>query len=144
MLSPMPTRIKITLAILFFLCLADMPYGYYQLVRFAGLLGFVMLGIYGTPAGETPGDDPLRWPGPAVSAVFQNRPGQRDLEYRGRHRGGRTDSVHLLPSKIENEGVTLPPPDRRLAHPEDWLSSRPGLFRGVGRLGSNGLLSKRG
>jgi hypothetical protein len=37
--------IKITLAILFFLCLADMPYGYYQLVRFAGLLGFVLLGF---------------------------------------------------------------------------------------------------
>jgi hypothetical protein len=27
--------IKIGLAILFFLCLADMPYGYYQFVRFA-------------------------------------------------------------------------------------------------------------
>lgn len=35
--------IKITLAVLFFLCLADMPYGYYQLVRFAGLIGFAIL-----------------------------------------------------------------------------------------------------
>ena len=35
--------IKIGLAILFFLCLADMPYGYYQLVRFAGLIGFAIL-----------------------------------------------------------------------------------------------------
>lgn len=35
--------IKIVLAILFFLCLADMPYGYYQLVRFAGLIGFAIL-----------------------------------------------------------------------------------------------------
>lgn len=35
--------IKIILAILFFLCLADMPYGYYQLVRFAGLIGFAIL-----------------------------------------------------------------------------------------------------
>ena len=37
------TGIKIILAILFFLCLADMPYGYYQFVRFAGLIGFVIL-----------------------------------------------------------------------------------------------------
>lgn len=35
--------IKIFLAILFFICLADMPYGYFQLVRFAGLTGFVIL-----------------------------------------------------------------------------------------------------
>jgi hypothetical protein len=35
--------IKIVLAILFFLCLADMPYGFYQLVRFAGLIGFAIL-----------------------------------------------------------------------------------------------------
>ena len=35
--------IKIVLAILFFLCLADMPYGFYQFVRFAGLIGFVIL-----------------------------------------------------------------------------------------------------
>lgn len=35
--------IKIVLAILFFLCLVDMPYGYYQFVRFSGLIGFVIL-----------------------------------------------------------------------------------------------------
>jgi hypothetical protein len=35
--------IKIILAILFFICLADMPYGYYEFVRFAGLVGFVIL-----------------------------------------------------------------------------------------------------
>jgi hypothetical protein len=35
--------IKIFLAFLFFLCLADMPYGYYEFVRFAGLVGFVIL-----------------------------------------------------------------------------------------------------
>lgn len=34
---------KIVLAILFFLCLADMPYGFYQFVRFAGLIGFAIL-----------------------------------------------------------------------------------------------------
>lgn len=35
--------IKIVLAVLFFLCLADMPYGFYQFVRFAGLIGFAIL-----------------------------------------------------------------------------------------------------
>lgn len=35
--------IKIVLAILFFLCLADMPYGFYQFVRFAGLIGFAII-----------------------------------------------------------------------------------------------------
>jgi len=35
--------IKITLVVLFFICLADMPYGYYQFVRFAGLVGFAIL-----------------------------------------------------------------------------------------------------
>jgi hypothetical protein len=35
--------IKIILAILFFLCLAHMPYGFYQFVRFAGLIGFAIL-----------------------------------------------------------------------------------------------------
>jgi len=39
----MERAIKIILAILFFICLADMPYGYYQFVRFAGLIGFVIL-----------------------------------------------------------------------------------------------------
>jgi nitrate/nitrite transporter NarK len=38
--------IKIILALLFFICLADMPYGYYQLVRFAALLGFAILAYY--------------------------------------------------------------------------------------------------
>lgn len=40
------TIIKITLAILFFVCLLDMPYGYYQLVRFAALTGFVALAYH--------------------------------------------------------------------------------------------------
>ena len=35
--------IKIILAVLFFICLGDMPYGYYQFVRFAGLIGFAVL-----------------------------------------------------------------------------------------------------
>src|SRR5690606_778693 len=32
--------IKLILATLFFLCLLDMPYGYYQLVRFLAFIGF--------------------------------------------------------------------------------------------------------
>lgn len=39
----MSNSIKVILAILFFLCLADMPYGYYQLVRFVALIGFAVL-----------------------------------------------------------------------------------------------------
>lgn len=39
----MDKAIKIILAILFFLCLADMHYGFYQFVRFAGLIGFAIL-----------------------------------------------------------------------------------------------------
>jgi hypothetical protein len=35
--------INIVLAILLFICLADMPYGYYQLVRFLALVGFSLL-----------------------------------------------------------------------------------------------------
>ena len=35
--------IKIILAILFFLCLLKMPYGFYQLVRCAALVGFAIL-----------------------------------------------------------------------------------------------------
>ncbi|MBX2889798.1 MAG: hypothetical protein KF734_02610 [Saprospiraceae bacterium] len=35
--------IKIVLAILFIGCLTDMPYGYFQLVRFFGMIGFGIL-----------------------------------------------------------------------------------------------------
>lgn len=44
--------IKIGLAILFFLCLADMPYGYYQFVRFAGLVGFAILAYQANQQGN--------------------------------------------------------------------------------------------
>jgi len=44
--------IKIVLAILFFLCLADMPYGFYQFVRFAGLIGFVILAYQANDGGR--------------------------------------------------------------------------------------------
>jgi hypothetical protein len=35
--------IKIVLAILLFICLLDMPYGFYQFVRFVALIGFALL-----------------------------------------------------------------------------------------------------
>ena len=35
--------LKLGLAALSLLCIIDMPYGYYQFVRFAGLIGFVLL-----------------------------------------------------------------------------------------------------
>ena len=35
--------IKIVLSVLFFLCLLDMPYGFYQLVRIIALIGFGIL-----------------------------------------------------------------------------------------------------
>ncbi len=35
--------IKIVLSVLFVLCLLDMPYGYFQLVRFLAMLGFAIL-----------------------------------------------------------------------------------------------------
>lgn len=39
----MDKAIKSVLALLLFLCLAKMPYGYYQLVRFAAMVGFGIL-----------------------------------------------------------------------------------------------------
>lgn len=39
----MNNAIKLILAVLLFICLIDMPYGYYQLVRISGLIGFSFL-----------------------------------------------------------------------------------------------------
>ena len=44
--------IKIVLAVLFFLCLADMPYGFYQFVRFVGLVGFGILAYQANSNGK--------------------------------------------------------------------------------------------
>ena len=41
----MTNTIKISLAILFFLCLLDMPYGFYMFVRFSALIGFGVLAM---------------------------------------------------------------------------------------------------
>lgn len=40
------SAIKIALSALFLLCLFHFPYGYYELVRFAGLAGFSLLAYY--------------------------------------------------------------------------------------------------
>ncbi len=42
----MEQKIKTTLAILLFICLLDMPYGFYQLVRFIALIGFGYLAFH--------------------------------------------------------------------------------------------------
>lgn len=39
----MTFAIKLILAALFFLCLLNMPYGFYQFVRFSALTGFAIL-----------------------------------------------------------------------------------------------------
>ncbi len=44
--------IKVILSILFFLCLADMPYGFYQLVRFIALIGFSFLAYRANDEGK--------------------------------------------------------------------------------------------
>ena len=48
----MTNLIKIVLAALFFICLFDMPYGYYQFVRFAGLIGFAILAYQSNQQGK--------------------------------------------------------------------------------------------
>jgi len=48
----MDKLIKIVLALFFIICLADMPYGYYQLVRLAGLIGFAILAFQAKKIGR--------------------------------------------------------------------------------------------
>ncbi len=38
--------IKVILSLMLLICLFNMPYGYYQVVRFAGALGFTLLAYY--------------------------------------------------------------------------------------------------
>ena len=42
----MQTILKITLSALFIGCLFNMPYGYFQMVRFAGMIGFALLAYF--------------------------------------------------------------------------------------------------
>ena len=48
----MNNTIRIILAVLFFVCLMEMPYGYYQLVRFAALVGFAILAYKANEQGQ--------------------------------------------------------------------------------------------
>lgn len=48
----MEKYIKIGLAILFFACLLKLPYGYYQWVRFAALIGFGILAYRANASGK--------------------------------------------------------------------------------------------
>lgn len=48
----MDKAIKIVLTILIFLCLAEMPYGFYQFVRFAELIGFAVLAYQANQQGR--------------------------------------------------------------------------------------------
>ena len=46
-MKPTPENlIKLALAVLLLLCLLDMPYGYYQLVRFIAVVGFAILAYF--------------------------------------------------------------------------------------------------
>ena len=44
--------IKIILAVLFFLCLIDMPYGFFQFVRFLASVGFGILALQAHKEGK--------------------------------------------------------------------------------------------
>lgn len=48
----MPTLIRLLLAALLFLCLARMPYGYYEFVRFAAMVGFGVLAYHAQQEGK--------------------------------------------------------------------------------------------
>lgn len=48
----MEKTIKIVLAVLLFACLLDMPYGFFQLVRFVALIGFGVLAFQANKQGR--------------------------------------------------------------------------------------------
>ncbi len=48
----MEKNIKIILSVLFLLCLAEMPYGFYELVRYLALVGFVYLVVMANKKGN--------------------------------------------------------------------------------------------
>lgn len=48
----MASLIKVSLAILLFLCILDMPYGYYQFVRFISMCGFAFLAWQAFESGQ--------------------------------------------------------------------------------------------
>lgn len=48
----MEKTIKIILALLMFICLADLPYGYFELVRFIALIAFGLLAAQASQIGR--------------------------------------------------------------------------------------------
>jgi hypothetical protein len=64
------TAIKIILAILFLLCLLEMPYGYYQIVRFAGLVGFGILALSSKRNKTKRNDNNFYWTCFTISTIF--------------------------------------------------------------------------
>ncbi len=48
----MSNSIKIVLAVFFFICLLDMPYGFYEVVRFVALVGFGILAFQANEKGK--------------------------------------------------------------------------------------------
>ena len=49
----MSNGIKLILAILLILCLLHLPYGYYQTIRFIGMLGFALLAFLSYQQNQT-------------------------------------------------------------------------------------------
>ena len=52
MIKKFENIIKFLLSALFLLCLLDMPYGFYQLVRFLGFIGFGILAYQSNQKGK--------------------------------------------------------------------------------------------
>lgn len=63
----MAVLIKIILAVLFFLCLLQMPYAFFQGVRFLALLGFLFLGYQAYKEKKIP----AMWVYFALALLFQ-------------------------------------------------------------------------
>jgi hypothetical protein len=63
----MTNGIKITLSLLLFLCLLPMPYGYFQFVRFAAMVGFGYLAFQS----KNENNDQGFWIYGALALLFQ-------------------------------------------------------------------------
>ena len=64
---PVMKIIKVALAVLLLLCFLDMPYGYYQFVRFLGMVTFAYLALQASQDEE--GD--IMWIYIALALLFQ-------------------------------------------------------------------------
>ena len=85
----MPLVIKIALAILFFVCLLDMPYGFYQMVRFVGLIGFAILAFKANQQGKQTGRHTQQKRGEAgkqqVENTLHHRTSHKQDNFKNRH-----------------------------------------------------------